>query len=523
MATRAAAAAVAGALLTFGALWLQGQWYRGAGGSLPISTEAPTRVPAPETDARARAAAALPSAATVGAAPEAERREGVEPAGGSPVDSTAGVRSAPDPSNRLEIWIEADESDGDLGLRLAIHRRGPLFAEPGPEDGNGPVAVSPGDFEQRIESGRIASGYIAVDAGAIVLEPSERGAVVLRGIWPGVPVSISVVTADWKVASVQTIDPLGKTERRLVWLEPPKTLSVAGRVSDRAGRLLAGAEVRLLRSWSESHLQERLLQGFEEPRPGATLVVETDEYGDFLLAGLSPGYLSFSVSQPGFVPFVHRSFLAHDVADMLVELTASFRVEVTVEDEYGQPLSDVDVWSFPQWVEGIREGRGEGREIEPGRYELTGLPDEDVVLEVREGGHVFRRRHDPRIPEARMVIPALGSLTVDYALPAPPASGELLRLVLVPADPGESLMGFFFRPADSQTGTASFGRVYPGHYQVYIVGKLAAAPDPVGVDPDAEPGPASWRVSRATKRQPLTPRVPVLIEPGVRTYAALGP
>ena len=66
-----------------------------------------------------------------------------------------------------------------------------------------------------------------------------------------------------------------------------------------------------------------------------------------------------------------------------------------------------------------------------------------------------------------MVIPPLGSLTVDYALPAPPASGELLRLVLVPADPGESLTGFFFRPADSQMGTASFGRVYPGHYQSF--------------------------------------------------------
>lgn len=198
----------------------------------------------------------------------------------------------------------------------------------------------------------------------------------------------------------------------------------------------------------------------------------TDASGMASLEAVFAPELELECHHDDFAP-VRRERVVPGVPEHIV-LEAGYEVTLRCVDSGGAPL--------PAWLQDVERRDGtrldlEGLPLDPPRadgspassaWKLEHLPGEPVVLRVEAGGREFALEHDARVPEARLELPAAGSLVVDWPLPLPAAATGQPVLV-VRDDAGRELRHTLTPAQQEQKGGVTLGVVFPGQYAVRLV------------------------------------------------------
>ncbi|MBI5434147.1 MAG: carboxypeptidase regulatory-like domain-containing protein [Planctomycetes bacterium] len=310
---------------------------------------------------------------------------------------------------------------------------------------------------------------------------NEIGEVVFQALRSGAELELRITgSAGQPVHDTRRIAPLGPTESRTETIDLGSAMRVfRGRVVDLDGRAIVGAFVQF----------------------GDKARAHTDTNGDFTLTLGEERVARLVLDRDGYATLVDEVFAVPDEpAPVEFRLVPERRVAITVMDADGGLVTDAEV--------AIRRGTLEryAQTVAPGRYEATGLSDQIFAIDVYLPGHRHSEDHDPRVPEARVVLPRPGRVIVEWSTPlAHAGEGEFL-FKLRARDQVEPFEVNVTLRAAGQT-RCEFARVYPGDYLLEhwwvpsraaslsgARNELRAERIPVHVDPGAEahmtvPGP----------------------------------
>jgi hypothetical protein len=145
-----------------------------------------------------------------------------------------------------------------------------------------------------------------------------------------------------------------------------------------------------------------------------------------------------------------------------VTVRAGRRVALSVVDDSGAPVAIEHAWAVHPAA-----GRTHGASAAAdGKAVLVALPDDEVTLKARVGGAEYATKHDARVAEARLVVPAHGKLTL--RLGAAGREGDLHRVVRLSRLDGDRSSRAFVPAlqADRATGDLTVDPLPAGRYRV---------------------------------------------------------
>lgn len=292
--------------------------------------------------------------------------------------------------------------------------------------------------------------------------------------------------AEGYVTGGERVEPGAAVELRL----SDRTMPVRGRVTDEAGRPIAGALVR------SGNMLVRPLDGFPTPtrhellKPTAT----TDVNGEFELRGLFDGTkLGLWVDAEGFGGW--RGGMDPETFPVTHEWTITLQPEGVIAGRAlgdGQPIEGLRVSAHSQ--EGYPEGRGEAVTDADGRFEMIGLWPSTYEVLVATGQD--------------WIAPAKGGVTVEAGARAEGVEIERVRTAevhirLIDADTGEPVTPAYIRATSparpvlgsgghmasaDETGCVTF-HLPPGRTElewIQLSGRGRAKLDPGAVEVPAE-------------------------------------
>ncbi|MBL8769198.1 MAG: carboxypeptidase regulatory-like domain-containing protein, partial [Planctomycetes bacterium] len=331
------------------------------------------------------------------------------------------------------------------------------------------------------ELGREFDSALVVDAsasdahGEAIVMTADEGEVVVRRIRPDLALRVVVDDPFVAVLGERRVTLRPGVEERVTFelTRPPRVLR--GRVVDRRGAAVAGALIVFGPRVADVGA-----------RRSADVRAETDESGRF---GLSPTWLTHGalwIVRPGY-----GSTLVRDVAvpehnsgsgdERTFVVADEHLVRVRVVDVRGVALSGLEVDAVPN-ATGYETlgGFAWGEEVEAGVYELRGLADEPVRIRATIAGATKELLHDPAIPEATLVVPALGALTIDYELTLD-AAFVWRMWIESETEPGRGFQpNEFVIDPNAKGGSVRVDAIEPGTWRVLLLrGEDDASAEPV--------------------------------------------
>jgi RNA polymerase sigma-70 factor (ECF subfamily) len=340
------------------------------------------------------------------------------------------------PTNLLTITVRDERGEPLVNQGIEIESRGCPFLD-GREI---PHVIAWSDYEGHYSSGHVARDGVYRGHA----RTGEHGGLGLWGLRSDVALALHVRSSDGAPIVEQRLAPLGPEEAREVVLSVPDLPTLCGRVLDEYGEPLAGAEVSAALPGEEPTYRSR---------------VRTDDQGRFAIERLAGPALDLAIRKPGWLPHRQTGIRPTD-EELELQLVRGLDVRVEVVDERGRPVTGGRLGT--RW----REQAGSGMyETADGRFDLLGLPDEPIELALRVGGGVHRRRHDPREPALRWVLPVHGA--VELAWDDFPASWPtFVDVVLIPRDAGRDELALSL--AHPPPGSERLPFVLPGDWDLAV-------------------------------------------------------
>lgn len=298
---------------------------------------------------------------------------------------------APIVDNRQEVPVE--EPEGFVSEdRLAVDVPAPADLEPVPTEDAALAAAPAGtrrlevivrlenglaakDAELRLSGGSSnwsstiqsdANGRLAVD----LREEQLAGPPLIQGPGPGLVVMARAAGHAWSHQYLLPIPPQGRVFE-IVSRGPAQ--SIGGKITDVANRPVVGAELELLP-------QTFVLQRTEDDVPFRELpfLTATDASGEFLIEGLAIKRHLMQLKSPGLVS--QTLTIEEPSSDVVLEIVmeAGARISGVVTHEDGRPAVGARVWTPPPPPGGGTHRDASALTDEFGRYELLGLPAEEI-------------------------------------------------------------------------------------------------------------------------------------------------
>lgn len=372
-------------------------------------------------------------------------------------------------ANRLDVQVTAP-SGGDFALfRVSLQCDAGLFVERNPKglgfDRAGDHVVRHSLAPQKVDP---SLGMLVAAA-----RPDERGTVTFRALQPGQEIVLRVTGLTGKpVHYERTLEPLGESERRSVVVALGETWKpFRGVVVDPAKHPIVGAFVKL--------------------NEGCR--VQTDERGEFVLSCPEP-YGTLRASHPGFATLEIEDFVVpEDGSAIELVMQPGRRVVITVVDERGEPVPEAEVSVSSKLTSAPAIPLGEGR------FESNTRAHEPFQISTRVCGRFFEQLHDSDSDEARVVVPALGTVIVEWSRPLEHAGGGWVLFTLRGTTPKSRDIVPLPLRATGQT-SCTIRRVLPGTWELTCVYSPS----------DEERG-------HGAQDEPLASPIVLTVEPGAET------
>jgi RNA polymerase sigma-70 factor (ECF subfamily) len=351
------------------------------------------------------------------------------------------------PTNELRVHVRDAEGAPVEGLTVEVGGTTPLF-----EGGQGGGAIPPGAhypwFDQRWVTTRTPD-----DAMIASFRTGADGRFAVGGLRAGVPVRVVVRSSEGAAIAERALDGIGVSEVVELELETAALRALPVRVTDEGGEPVRGASVRLFAAPDGSVL-----------RAGG----QTDAMGRVGFRHLSAPAYRVDVGHADYLPRVLEGVRAGAAEDAPLEirLVRGLAFTVRVEDDAGRAIGGGKLsYASPS------RDRGSAEESAAGRFPVRGVPDAPLELRLDLAGRVFRQPHDPRVAEARFVVPAPGAVTVGWAMPPGAGWGEWIDVALVAVDPvADPDAGAVMRPfLNTPAGETTFAPVFPGTYRAEVL------------------------------------------------------
>ena len=276
------------------------------------------------------------------------------------------------PTNRLTIVVRAADGSplADRLVELVVPR---LWTEADTwtiEQGMlGDAAAGQIFYRQGLDDGATKFGFLLAPEGKVVVQHL-----------PAIPFTVCLQNRMQEVVLEEELAPLSPTEERSLELRPPADLHMlAGRVIDRDGVPLVGAEVNVT------------TQG------DVTDMVRSDELGRFAIPELMGEMVRVDVLKLGFACAVVE-YLFSSPDELVIVLEEG--LDVVVEIPPRGTLADENIVVTAHDPAGLRYWKA--TPLGDGRWSLADLPNEEVVIEVDDGEHTASRRHHPTDPTVRI-------------------------------------------------------------------------------------------------------------------------
>ncbi|MCC7169125.1 MAG: sigma-70 family RNA polymerase sigma factor [Planctomycetes bacterium] len=326
-------------------------------------------------------------------------------------------------------------------------------------------------LDRAFDSALLVDASSSESHGEAIVMTADEGEVVVRRIRPDLALHIVVDDPFVGVLGERRVTLRPGVEERVTFELTRSPHLLRGRVVDRRGAAVAGALIVFGPRVADVGT-----------RRSADVRAETDASGRFALppTWLTQGALW--IVRPGF-----GSTLVRDVAvpehgeERIFVVADEHLVRVRVVDVRGVALSGLEVDAVPD-AAGYETLGGFmwGEEVETGVYELRGLADETVRIRATIGGATKELVHDPAIPHATLVVPALGVLTIDYAITLD-AAFVWRMWIESETEPGRGFQpsGFVIDPT-AKGGSVRVDAIEPGTWRVLLLrGEDDASAEPV--------------------------------------------
>lgn len=325
--------------------------------------------------------------------------------------------------------------------------------------------------------GRAFDSALLVDAsasashGEAIVMSADKGEVVVRRIRPDLALRIVVDDPFVGVLGERRVTLRPGVEERVTFELTRSPRVLRGRVVDRRGAPVAGALIVFGPRVADVGA-----------RRSADVRAETDASGRFALPPTWLTHGALWIVRPGYGATLVRDVAVPAHGEERTFVVADERlVRVRVVDVRGVALTGLEVDAVPN-ATGYETLGGFmwGEEVETGVYELRGLADETVRIRATIGGATKELVHDPAIPEATLVVPQLGALTIDYAITLD-AAFVWRMWIESETEPGHGFQpNEFVIDPNAKGGSVRVDAIEPGTWRVRLFrGEDEASAEPV--------------------------------------------
>jgi hypothetical protein len=341
-----------------------------------------------------------------------------------------------DKGTSLKVRLTSPTGEVPRGVNVYLNGKNSLFRD------------ESGRMERAAAKAGATSYLLAMSGGrdgaTYNYRPDKKGEVLLTGLRPGIPLTLSGRGQDGGTVVEETItlEPGEDREIELSVNEAPRTLM--GVVQDEAGRRLVGAKVTL----------EIMGLG----RTGQDVKAD----GTFRFEGIFSETVDITVKCPGYAPFIDAELpVPTEGRQTELVLKPGRTVRLHVADAKGRPRGGVRI--FVSTAGRSRRFLSSGETGEKGTLELKDLPHGMVEFEAYVAYTRYPLVHDTSKPEARIELPAQGVVKAAWEFDLPDRKGWRVRLI--PEDGEGSARRFYSRHSRRH---ATITGVRPGTYTAIL-------------------------------------------------------
>lgn len=249
------------------------------------------------------------------------------------------------------------------------------------------------DAEQSMGSGMaLPEGRLAKGLRTVVRTASdETGHFLLTGLPPG-PVDLVITRADLGVMAQSGTVIAADVTTDLGTLTLDSGAQLGGQVFDAEGRTVTEAAVYVRHHQPPpSYVVDPSLRNDR-----SDVLVHTDREGRFLIGGLLKGPYTVSAKAGG-TAYSHVDRVETGDTSIRITLQAPGEILLTLRDRHtGEVVAEADIWAdlperFRELTRKIRDElrvqRGEGHDLAPGVFRITGAGAEGTAIKVRAAGY----------------------------------------------------------------------------------------------------------------------------------------
>jgi len=275
-------------------------------------------------------------------------------------------------------WARSDSfsvaAGGEVdGIRLTLKASCTISGRVELADGGSPVGgtVRAAQGDARTNPWLLRQGGAGVpvaEDGSFVIEDAAPGQVTLVARVPGSPTGISDL-----LNLMEGIDMPG------VLVRLDRGISISGQVTMTGGGAVTGAEINIF-----GRGNSRQFPGFGGPRGGSSVTVaQTDDDGEFVLSGLTPGSYTVTARKDGLIPVTISNVDPAAGEILSLKMSEGATISGVVTSDAGQPVSGMSITLRKQ-------GRNSGRMPQAtsgpdGAFKLTGVPEGTFTVSATSG------------------------------------------------------------------------------------------------------------------------------------------